>query len=177
MPDDSRQGVTSGGAGLCALSVPPCWTFVPAGKRFTIVDATDAPPPGEKWRPIRGGRYVGTGGSKSVVAIHRRIMGLSKGDGKFVDHINGDRFDNRRQNLRVITVAENAQNRVCSGGSSQYRGVYRFRNVWRAKVNGKHLGLFDDELEAARVAAAYRREHVPFANEARHPVPTPTEER
>lgn len=71
-----------------------------------------------------------------------------------VDHINGDTLDNRRCNLRLCTHAENMRNkRPCRKKSSAYKGVYWFRDKWRAYITvaGKahFLGGFDSELDAA----------------------------
>ena len=44
-----------------------------------------------------------------TVLLHREIMGAQRGEE--VDHINRDRLDNRRSNLRLVTHKENCQNR------------------------------------------------------------------
>lgn len=74
-----------------------------------------------------------------------------------IDHINGDRSDNRIANLRSLTNQGNQQNRRTAhrGNSSGLLGVSPKRGKWRAqiKVDGKkrHLGLFDTP-EAAHAA-------------------------
>ncbi|ULH17431.1 HNH endonuclease (plasmid) [Deinococcus sp. KNUC1210] len=86
--------------------------------------------------------------------IHRAIL-VPPSDMQ-VDHINGDRLDNRRENLRAATVKENAMNRRKHSGSSLYKGVtlHKSTNKWQAsiKVDDKYhyLGLFADEIEAAK---------------------------
>lgn len=74
-----------------------------------------------------------------------------------VDHINGNRSDNRWENLRTCTRSENLQNKRKNGyGTSKYRGVsfYKNRNKYEAYIdkNGKRkkLGYFDREIDAAR---------------------------
>jgi hypothetical protein len=107
------------------------------------------------------------------VRMSRQILGLKRGDERQGDHINGNRLDNRRRNLRIVTPAENAQNCVARGGTSRHRGVswHRASQRWRAqaRVAGKHvhIGVFDTEEEAARAAAEFRAGHMPFANEDR----------
>lgn len=107
--------------------------------------------------------------------MHRQIMALPPRDARVVDHINGDRLDNRRENLRVGTPAENAQNRGASRSArySQLRGVswHKRNRCWVAmvKLNGRlhNLGSFASEEEAGRAAAAFRAEHMPFSADAR----------
>lgn len=72
-----------------------------------------------------------------------------------VDHINHNGLDNRRANLRLATPAQQAANKRPIGGSSAYKGVSADgTGRWRAQiqVGGKprYLGLYDDELLAAR---------------------------
>lgn len=94
--------------------------------------------------------------------LHRAVMG-DAGD-RSVDHVNHNGLDNRRENLRLATRAQNSVNqRKRKGTTSQFVGVSyaSWRNRWAANlcVNGvnKRLGLFKTEEEAAsayRVAAA-----------------------
>lgn len=86
--------------------------------------------------------------------MHRFILGLSPGDGKQVDHRNRIRSDNRRENIREATIAENNQNRPKPKGTSIFRGV-RFRGKkWVAGIknngNQEHIGVFTEEIEAAK---------------------------
>lgn len=108
-------------------------------------------------------------GKWRAVFMHRFVLGLSKGDPN-VDHKNHNGLDNQRDNLRVVTQAQNLQNvRAHRDSASRYRGVHwdRHRKAWRAqvKVNGKHVldKRFPTEREAAAAAAAVRREFMPFS--------------
>lgn len=83
-----------------------------------------------------------------------------------IDHINGDRADNRLSNLRDVSRAINNQNRRGPGtlSSSGFLGVSRFRDKWRAiiRVDGKknYLGTFDTPQMAYEVyLEAKRRLH------------------
>lgn len=75
-----------------------------------------------------------------------------------IDHINGDRSDNRIANLRVVTNTQNSWNsKMRKNNSSGVKGVTfnSAANKWvgRIRVNGKmvHVGCFDD-IEEARKA-------------------------
>ena len=63
--------------------------------------------------------------------MHRYIMGANIGD-KSVDHINGNKLDNRKSNLRFVTSSQNSQNRPKKEGrSSKYIGVsYRKKKIY-----------------------------------------------
>jgi hypothetical protein len=100
------------------------------------------------------------------------ILGLAPGDPREGDHINGNRLDCRRENLRIVTPAQNRHNRAAKArGASQHRGVDRFRGKWRARgsLNGRcvFLGLFVEEEDAAAAASAWRLANMSHTNEAR----------
>ncbi len=100
------------------------------------------------WNAVR---HVG----ETMFYMHRDILGLSYGDGTIVDHINGNGLDNQRDNLRLCSVKENIRNQHTTCGSSRYKGVSwsKQRDRWRATImvdrRHKHLGFFDNELDAA----------------------------
>lgn len=76
-----------------------------------------------------------------------------------VDHRNGDRADNRWENLREATRSQNnANQKRRHDNSSGVKGVSwdTLNRRWRAYINGKQIGRFDsiDEAAAARAAAA-----------------------
>lgn len=110
-------------------------------------------------------------GSRHKVYMHRQILGLKPHDPRYGDHINGNRLDNRRANLRIVTPLESAQNTSGRKRTSKFRGVsYRAdRCKWRAthQVNGKRyfIGHFDTEEEAAIAARRWREQHMPFARD------------
>lgn len=59
------------------------------------------------------------------VLLHRFVLKAIKGD-PIVDHINGDKLDNRKENLRFITYMQNSQNKQKKEGtSSKYIGVHK----------------------------------------------------
>lgn len=63
-------------------------------------------------------------GKQKTVKMHRQILGLVEGDGKHCDHINGDRTDNQRSNLRVCSHAENMCNRkINKDNTSGFKGL------------------------------------------------------
>jgi hypothetical protein len=94
-----------------------------------------------------------------------------------VDHINGNGLDNRRCNLRICTPAQNGLNsRPRVDGKSRFKGVFPHGDRWRAKVGGRHLGLFDDEVEAAKARDRLARKlHGKFAR-LNFPPQNPSEE-
>jgi hypothetical protein len=112
------------------------------------------------WFLLRSGtcRYaIRNARSGGCRLMHQLILGT-----RGVDHVNGDGLDNRRANLRVAAQSENMRNRQKANHyagkptGSRFKGVQRApnnrRHPWRAALNGRHLGYFENEREAA---AAY----------------------
>ena len=96
--------------------------------------------------------------------VHRLVWEYHFGDipaGMEIDHINHNRADNRIENLRLVTRAENAKN-LAQRSPTKRNGVNwkESRKRWRAQitVSGKplHLGYFP-ELDSA-IAARIRAE-------------------
>lgn len=109
------------------------------------------------------------------ILMHRLILDLKPGDGLQGDHKDTTKkLDNRRSNLRVVTNAQNQQNRNAAGhatyqgrpSSSRHRGVswQRRDRKWAAyvRVDGKtiYVGMYEDEDEAGRAAADARMQHM-----------------
>jgi hypothetical protein len=129
-----------------------------------------------KWTPCPGGRgktrglyFKGSVNGKNEY-LHRYITNCPLD--KVVDHINGNTLDNRQENLRICTRAENCRNIKRSGKyTNPYKGVYynKQNKRWRAqiKVNSEkiYLGIFisPEEARDAYIAAA-KKYHGEFAS-------------
>jgi len=61
---------------------------------------------------IAANQYIGTRIRGEFTYLHRYLMGNSKGDNLLVDHINGNKFDNRRHNLRIASQSIQNMNRA-----------------------------------------------------------------
>ena len=109
-----------------------------------------------RWWASRCGKQVYAQASLCgrKVFLHRLLMNAPAG--QRVDHISGDPLDNRRDNLRLCSHAENLRSRPKPMGkaTSQYKGVSMFHGKWRATIvkdyKQYHLGVFDTEMEAAQ---------------------------
>lgn len=97
-----------------------------------------------------------------LLLAHRVVWALVTGewpDG-VIDHIDRDRLNNRFENLRQCTQAENSLNRVgykTREKSSKFKGLWwhKVNKKWIVEFRGKHIGSFEHEHEAA---SAYDRE-------------------
>lgn len=95
--------------------------------------------------------------TRRKVLMHRFILGAPKG--VEVDHANHNGLDNRRENIRVASHAQNRHNaRPRVNSSSRYKGVsfHRRDKKWRSEITvdgvRRSLGTFPNEHDAA---AAY----------------------
>ena len=93
-------------------------------------------------------RYINDKQILVHVIIARAFLG-EKPEGYQVDHINGDKADNRPENLRYVTHKQNLRGARKNYGRSKYRGVSLNGNRWGAMVLGDRYGSFDTEEEAA----------------------------
>lgn len=90
--------------------------------------------------------------------MHRHVMNPTKD--QLIDHINGNRLDNRRSNLRIATYSENQRNRgKQNNNTSGFKGVvllkdHSRRKKWAAqiKANGKQIriGYYHTPEEASQ---------------------------
>lgn len=78
----------------------------------------------------------GEGLSDKMVKLHRQILGLKHGDSRVGDHIDPwNTLDNRRGNLRIATISQNARNcRRYPANQSGFRGVYLIPRTGRYRV-------------------------------------------
>jgi len=113
----------------------------------------------------RGGYLTGSLFGAPAKA-HRVIWKWMTGeDPDQVDHINGVRSDNRWDNLRNVSHAENAKNyKRRKDNTTGIVGVYwrthhRAHGKWLAKVRGRHIGIYSCLGQAIRARRAAEREY------------------
>lgn len=104
-----------------------------------------------KFYAARHGKSVG--GKQSYIRMHRQVMGNPKG--MLVDHRKDNTLDNRKENLRVCTRAENARHRGPNLKSVHgYKGVTWDKTKWLAKIGYNHqpirIGRFFCLIKAAK---------------------------
>jgi hypothetical protein len=126
--------------------------------KFAVVDACNYERLNKyRWFAMRGDRtfYAIRNDNRRTVLMHRQIMRAPKGVP--VDHIDHNGLDNRQGNLRLCTPSQNNCNQgPHRRGSSRFRGVSWQKNArkWAATICFRavryYLGLFEDEVEAAR---------------------------
>jgi|AntDeeMetagen681_2_1112603.scaffolds.fasta_scaffold13604_2 hypothetical protein len=124
---------------------------------------------GKEAASIGGGGYLQVCYKGKRTQIHRVVYMMHGGvipEGMYIDHINGNRKDNRVENLRVCTPTQNQTNRGAPKSStSGAKGVVwrTDRNKWRASIRagGKryHVGLFNT-IEEASAAQAQRSQEL-----------------
>jgi hypothetical protein len=98
------------------------------------------------------------------IYMHRLINCTPKD--KFTDHINHNKLDNRKNNLRTVTHQKNLFNlNLAKNNTSGYRGVTWAKGKWQTQImlNKKnfYLGRYDDIKEAIKIRKqAEKKYHV-----------------
>ncbi len=138
--------------------------MIPLGDGFyAYVDAADYPEVSRHtWRSENG--YAARHENGTRIFMHCQIM--KPPDDMVVDHIDGNRANNCRLNLRICTKGENQRNqRKRHGSRSRFRGVLldKQSGKWFAVCQRHFRGYFDTEIEAAR---AYDRLAVEWLDES-----------
>ncbi len=106
-------------------------------------------------------------GREFYVCLHREIMNARRGH--VVDHIDHDKLNNTRANLRFVTQQQNTRfRRRFTNNTSGYKGVNYQNDRWHARIEvderAIHLGYFDDPgLAALAYDAAATRVFGEFA--------------
>lgn len=116
---------------------------------FTIVDEADWDVVNKySWSYQIPGGYPAAQVNYKKIKLHQYLT-----EYPMTDHVNGNKLDNRRCNLRECTKSQNSINSGSRGGASRFRGVSLARGRWRARLkhDGKYLSLgqFSTEEEAA----------------------------
>ncbi len=115
-----------------------------------------------KWTEQGGYAYrrVGNSRNKTIKGIfmHREILKVPKG--KFTDHINGNKLDNRVKNLRIVTKSQNGANVAKRKHSlNSYKGIHYLKfgkrqKRWEARITIKRkvhsIGRYLTQKQAAK---------------------------
>ena len=106
--------------------------------------------------------------NKRYYPAHHLVWLLETGSlpSLLIDHIDGNKQNNRFSNLREVVAVVNSQNQRSphATNKSGYLGVSKFRNKWRAQIKSNggsvHLGMFETpELAYAAYLEAKRKLH------------------
>lgn len=100
--------------------------------------------------------YITTKINRKNVCLHKMILEVDVGFD--IDHINGNKLDNQRENLRVCTHQQNCFNQKRRStnttgfiGVSKKKGMEKFEAYIHYCGKKFYLGLFDSVDEAARI--------------------------
>ena len=142
------------------LDVLALWVMcdLEAGKLYWKKSPNYRAPAGSEAGNITNGGYRTFQLNLVKIQVHRAIFALHHGFWPLleIDHINGNRLDNRISNLRQLTGGQNKQNSIVARkrNASGLIGAswHSSRNKWRSsiQVNGKatHLGYFNTADDA-----------------------------
>lgn len=125
--------------------------------KVAIVDDEDRDLFRYRWRLHPRGyaqtTFPGYGDTYMHRVIMERMLARALSNTEYVDHINGDKLDNRRSNLRLASASQNNANRgPAANNKTGYRGVVKDNRkvgCYRAYCGHTYLGRFSDPKAAA----------------------------
>lgn len=104
-----------------------------------------------RWSMNTGGYAQRTIGLTKI-CLHQHLMRAPAG--MEIDHIDGDKLNNTRGNLRICTKSQNQRNAKSKSRKSKFKGISTNGTGWSARIhwnyNSVHLGTFSTEEAAAR---------------------------
>jgi hypothetical protein len=89
-----------------------------------------------------------------LITIHQLIKGKSLNKSFVIDHINGNRLDNQKDNLRFVSKSKNAQN-IQHYKSERGVSFDSNRNKWKARFSKTFIGRYDTKEEALKAYDKY----------------------
>lgn len=143
------------------------------GKLFWKINASRKVRIGKEVDTINKHGYVVFGINEKKMYAHRAIFFMHHGFlPKNIDHINGNKLDNRIENLREATTSQNGHNTfIRKNNTSGIKGVSWSKKLqkWHARIRVDyqriHLGYFDNIEEAVPVLELARKKyHGQYAN-------------
>lgn len=132
------------------------------GKYITIVDDEDFDKvASHKWKMLKSrsrvyaAREIGGKGKWKTLLLHRFLMSAQEGD--YVDHINNNTLDNRKENLRLTSNSMNLGNRgKQANNTSGYKGVHKCHNGFAVRIRKDDYvyrlsNMVKDPIEGAKI--------------------------
>ena len=133
--------------------------YLPRAKQPVLLDCQDFCDVWQThhWNHRKDDSLFSTNGGKDIQKNIASLI-LRPAPPLMADHINRNKFDNRRVNLRIATKAENSRNKgkTKTACSSRFKGVcwdkdyHKWRSAITVNYVKKFIGLFDDEISAAQ---------------------------
>lgn len=116
----------------------------------TIIDSED-------YKKCKDLKWYLTGSGYAINGHRPYLQHLIFGRKTQLDHIDGDKLNNRKNNLRTCTTAENSRNcKISKNNTSGYKGVSwnKERNKWTADIMYNYKHIYLGEFTDAKLAAA-----------------------
>lgn len=131
---------------------------IPLTKGYTaIVDDADGDLAAFKWSLQEDGYAIRNKDRRNGRLMHRiileRVISRPLVKGEICDHIDGNKGNNTRSNLRVATHRQNSINKGNRRrAKNPYKGISRSSKYrWKVVIGKQQFGIFSDALEAHRV--------------------------